>query len=175
MRVRKTKIRMNAGALKPIAEITDRAKRYRANRPGVRPGPPKQCNLCGKKKTAEVDHINGNEADDSPDNLWWLCRSCNTAKGILFKKNGLGIRTEQFNPPYPPFSAGRKLPKKVSMDDYGVAIKVMRGYFDGDVAAAMRTIRATPAAQRSAYNRKVWGFRKKLYGRSGRSQSEIPF
>lgn len=77
-------------------QITDRAKRYRANR-----NPPpgrKICNFCGRRKNIDVDHVTGNESDDTPANKIFLCRSCNTRKGITQARNRIGVRTRQYNP-----------------------------------------------------------------------------
>lgn len=163
MKLRHTLVRFNP-PLKPVEAITDRAKRYRANADDVRPGPPKQCGFCGKRNTAEVHHISGDESDSDPQNLMWACRACNTRVGVLMKNAGLGRRTRQFNP--------AKL--KGEMARYAAAIKVMRGEFPGDVAAAVRTIHDTPAHIRSAYTARTWPVRRSRYGDSGR-QSEIPF
>jgi hypothetical protein len=43
--------------MKPAAEITDRAKRYRANQ--NQPPGPRRCNFCGDAKNIDVDHIGG--------------------------------------------------------------------------------------------------------------------
>jgi hypothetical protein len=163
---RKTSIRWNP-ARKPIHLLSDRAKRYRANAEGVKPGPPRWCMFCGARK-AEVHHINGSENTCTPDNLGWSCRRCNVAVGNRLRKAGLGRLTRQFNP------ARRQGTRKAIMDEYAAAIKVMRGQFDGDVARAVATIRATPPDIRSAYTRRTWSTRKAIYGPSGR-QSELPF
>ena len=152
-------------ALKPAREITDRAKRYRAHAEGVRPGPPKQCGYCGSKKNVVPDHINGREEDLEPQNLMWLCKACNTSKGILFRNHGIGRLTEQFNP--------AKYSRKALMEEYGQAIKVMRGQFAGDIRKAVATIRATPADIRSAYTRRTWPTRRYLYGDSGRGNPAV--
>jgi hypothetical protein len=69
--------------------------------------------------------------------------------------------------------------KRSLMQAYGNAIKVMRGVFEGDVAAAVRTIRETPADIRSAYTSRSWPVRRQFYGPSGRQGSlfggEVPF
>lgn len=163
---RKTKIRFNSRR-KPVEQITDRAKRYRAHSKRSRPGPPKQCNFCGRRKNIDVHHILGDESDDAPENLMWSCRRCNVNVGNLMRKNRIGKLTRQFNPP-------AKRGRKALMDEYAAAIKVMRGQFEGNVAHAVATIRATPPDIRSAYTRRTWPTRRALYGASGR-QSEIPF
>jgi hypothetical protein len=160
MKMRTRTIRMN-GLLKPVSEITDRAKRYRAQRNP--PPPPKQCGFCGKRRTVEIAHVNGVEDDGEPENLMWTCRACNSTMAVILKNAGLGKRTRQYNP-------GRR----PSQAEYAAAIKVMRGLWPGDVSKAVATIRATPPSVRSAYTAKTWPTRRALYGTSGR-QSEIPF
>ena len=171
--------RVNFGR-KPVSQITDRAKRYRANQDDVRPGPPKKCGFCGKGRTVEVHHVDGNEDNGEPENLMWACRSCNTRIAALMAQNGLGKRTRQFNPfghrprlaPLP--RRGNPAALKGEMAKYAAAIKVMRGEFPGDVAAAVRTIHDTPPSIRSAYSARTWPVRRGRYGASGR-QTEIPF
>lgn len=185
MKLRRTRIVFNRGR-KPVSQITDRAKRYRANQDEVRPGPPKQCGFCGKGRTVEVHHISGDENDGEPENLMWSCRSCNTRIAHLMAANGLGKRTRQFNSAWLRFNSafqkrlkplparGNPAKLKGEMAKYAAAIKVMRGEFPGDVAAAVRTIHDTPADIRSAYTARTWPVRRSRYGESGR-QTEIPF
>lgn len=157
----------NAGRKrKPVSQITDRAKRYRAN--VDMPAGRKLCNYCGSRRNLGVDHVDGDESHGHPDNLAWACKSCNAIKAAIQKRLGIGRRTRQYNP--------RKSRGRVSgqMQAYGNAIKVMRGVFPGDASAAMDTILSTPASVRSAYTAKTWATRKALYGPSGR-QTEIPF
>lgn len=170
MRIRRAVIKMNGGR-KPVAAITDRAKRYRANAEGFRPGPPKQCGFCGLKKNVGVCHINGNEDDGAPENLMWGCKSCNAIAAVLMKRAGVGKRTQQYNP--------AKMSKRAMMDAYGAAIKVMRGQFEGDIGKAIATIRGTPRDVRSAYTSRTWPTRRAIYGSSGRQQrlgfDDVPF
>jgi hypothetical protein len=170
MRIRKTRVVMNPRPLKPVSEISDRAKRYRANAVGA--AGPKRCNYCGSRKNVGIDHVSGNESDSSPKNLLWACKACNTKKGLLFRRKGIGKLTSQSNP-----SKRIGGSRKAQMDAYGAAIKVMRGDFEGDVSKAVATIRATPAAIRSAYTSRSWPLRKQMYGPSGRQMSfdEVPF
>jgi hypothetical protein len=179
MILRRTRVIMNPGR-KPVSEITDRAKRYRANQDEVRPGPPKLCGFCGSGRTVEVHHVDGNEDNGEPENLMWACRSCNTRIGHLMAANGLGKRTRQYNP-FGHVRHLKALPRrsnpaalKGEMAKYAAAIKVMRGEFPGDVAAAVQTIHDTSPATRSAYTARTWSIRRARYGSSGR-QTEIPF
>lgn len=166
---RKTSIvfRRSNTARKPVSQITDRAKRYRAHQKENRPAAPKQCNFCGRRRNVDIHHANGNESDSDRGNLMWACRRCNVSVGNLMRENRIGKRTRQYNP------AGKHT-RKAMMDEYAAAIKVMRGQFEGDVGRAVATIRATPPDIRSAYTRRTWPTRRAIYGSSGR-QSEIPF
>jgi hypothetical protein len=76
-------------------EVTDRAKRYRAQK-NVRG--PKRCVLCHSTKDLGVMHLDGNEANGESKNLAWGCRSCNQKLSHGFKRAGLGVRTKQYNP-----------------------------------------------------------------------------
>jgi hypothetical protein len=168
MKIRGIAPMFNPAYKRPASSITDRAKRYRAHHPDVVPNL-KQCHYCGSRKNIVPDHVNGDESDNSPANLLPACKSCNTRLGKLFKRLGIGKRTAQFN-------AGRR---SSTMAEYGAAIKVMRGEFDGDVSKAIATIRATPRSVRSAYTSKSWPVRRQIYGSSGRQArlfgDEVPF
>jgi hypothetical protein len=183
MILRRTRVNWNRPR-KPVSQITDRAKRYRANSDDVRPGPPKACGFCGARRTVEVHHVDGNEDNGEPENLMWACRSCNTRVAFLMAANGLGKRTRQYNgnrrdsarnwrlKPLP--RRGNPAALKGEMAKYAAAIKVMRGEFPGDVSAAVQTIHDTSPATRSAYTARTWSIRRARYGASGR-QTEIPF
>jgi len=108
--------------LKPVNEITDRAKRYRANQKDVRPPPPKQCYFCGSRQHVGVHHFDGNEDHGHRQNLGWACKRCNAKIAHWMKRAGIGKRTRQFNP--------SKASKESQMLAYGQAIKVMRGEFE---------------------------------------------
>src|SRR5579862_3498876 len=85
---------------KPVSEITDRAKRYRANR--VRPIGPKVCayrhrsNPC--KGPLGVNHKDGNESNTKRANLNWACKRHNAQLALWHKATGRGVRTRQYNP-----------------------------------------------------------------------------
>jgi hypothetical protein len=168
MRTRRTTIRFNR---KPVEQITDRAKRYRAH--ANAPEGPKQCGFCGRRKNIDLHHITGNEADAEPENFMWACRKCNTKVSILMDRAGVGVKTHQFNA-----ARGRGLSRRDALREYGNAIKVMRGDFEGDVSAAVATIRATPPDLRRAYTSRTWPARRALYGPSGRQGKlfgDVPF
>ena len=77
--------------------LTDRAKRYAANRT-VTDDKKGGCLFCHSKKFLTVDHLDGNEDNGESSNLAWLCKSCNTRKGAAFRKAGIGRPTNQYNP-----------------------------------------------------------------------------
>lgn len=171
MRTRRVLIQWRANPARPAAEITDRAKRYRANSRENRPLAPKRCGFCGSRKNVGVHHLSGDESDGSPANLFWACKSCNGKVGHLMRRAGLGKLTNQYNP-------GRASgSKRQILDAYGAAIKVMRGVWPGDVAKAVSTIRSTPRELRSEYTSRTWSTRRAVYGPSGRAggADAVPF
>lgn len=128
--------------------MTDRAKRYRAHRNP--PPAPKRCNFCASRKNVDIDHVTGNESDDHPDNKMWLCRPCNTTKGITQSRNRIGVRTAQFNPAKP-----------ATFAQFKIAAAVLLGLVAGDVAKATALIRATPAETRTRYAERIEKAREK--------------
>lgn len=157
------------GALRPVEIITDRAKRYRAVK-NVAPGH-KRCYLCGNPKTRDVEHIDGHEKNDNPENLARACRSCNTVKGRAFKAQKAGTRTRQYNPAKPGrrrnASAGAKGAQ--SLGQYLTAVMVLKGQSDAmDLQAAIDMMHNTPAADRSSFAQEIWN-------RRGRRAAEVPF
>jgi hypothetical protein len=158
-------------ARKPVGQITDRAKRYRANQPACKPGGSKKCIYCGRRKNVEVHHLDGNEDNGKRTNLAWACRPCNTAIGAEFKKAGLGKRTRQYNPRK---RRGRGDP---AFTQFAWAVNVIcrrrdeaRGLCsrssDPLTKQAVEIIRSTPLDVRRAYARRA---------RSMRRGSEVPF
>lgn len=128
--------------MKPASQITDRAKRYRANR--TKPTGRKRCNFCASRRNIDVDHVTGNESDGRPENLMYLCRSCNTRKGITQARNRIGVRTRQYNP--------FKLP---TFAEFKHSAAVLLGVESGDAAKATAAIHATPPAKREEYADKI--------------------
>lgn len=128
--------------MKPAAEITDRAKRYRAN--ASPPPGPRRCNFCASRRNVDIDHITGDETDDTPDNLMFLCRGCNTLKGITQARNRIGTRTRQYNPARAP-----------TFSEFKNAAAVLLGTARGSVAQATAAIRATAAATRAKYAARI--------------------
>jgi hypothetical protein len=76
--------------------VTDRAHRYRAN--ALAPAGARVCALCGSRSNLMVDHKDGHPDHTTRGNLQWLCRGCNTAKGLWYKQIGKGRLTHQYNP-----------------------------------------------------------------------------
>src|ERR1039458_5595549 len=81
--------------LKPVNDITDRAKRYRAQN-AVKG--PKKCVVCGAGGKLDVMHLSGDESDGASKNLAYGCRRCNAALAAGFKRIGSKVRTRQYNP-----------------------------------------------------------------------------
>jgi hypothetical protein len=124
--------------MKPAAEITDRAKRYRAQK--NRPQGKRLCTFCASRENVDVDHVTGDEADDSPRNLMYLCRRCNTRKGIVQARNRIGVRTRQYNPQRTP-----------TLNQFRNSAAVLVGTIPGDAAGATAVILATPPHTRERY------------------------
>jgi hypothetical protein len=76
-------------------KITDRAKRYRANRVHTKR---KRCEECGSKRNLGVGHRDGDEANNRPSNFFTQCKSCNGKQAARDKRMGRGVRTRQYNP-----------------------------------------------------------------------------
>lgn len=153
------------GALRPVHLITDRAKRYRAQKNAPASSNPR-CYMCGAPRPRDIEHIDGNEADDSPDNLHHACRSCNTTKGVTFARNGFGTRTRQYNPGKgkkraTPRKAARKTGAK-TMAQYVQAVMVVKGQSNEmELPDAVQLLRDTPPEDRSAFAREIWSRRRK--------------
>ena len=86
----------NPAERKPVDEITDRAKRYRAQKAVTGP---KKCVICGTRPNRiDVMHLDGDESNGEPQNLAYGCRSCNAKLAYAFKNMGAGVPTRQYNP-----------------------------------------------------------------------------
>ncbi len=166
------------GGRKPVHLLTDRAKRYRAQ--GAIEQPERRCIYCGRPGgRLQHEHINGKEADNTPANLAYACRACNTAKGALFARLGIGRKTAQYNPP----AKGA-----VNLAQWTMAVASIKKrdpttgrLRSGDsnkmrlmpVSEAVAMIRATPPDKRSEYARQIWSLRRQ-HG-TDRRQADIPF
>jgi hypothetical protein len=157
--------------MKPARQITDRAKRYRAQQRLQQPD--RLCIYCGAPRARCVDHISGDEADDDPANLARACQSCNTTKGVLFARLGIGRKTRQLNPKHT--EAGAR-----NLAQWVMAVLSIKGQGPLNVQEAVSMIRATPAEDRSSYASEIWRRRRarapSTAPRRRRSaEDEIPF
>jgi len=139
-------------------EITDRAKRYRAQDANAQPE--KRCIYCGapagRGRRLDVEHINGTEADNAPENLAYSCRGCNTCKGAVFARLGRGVKTRQYNP----VTGARTLAEWLE------AVMSTKGYQTRfTVPQAVAKIRATPPGDRSAFAHEIWDRRRERGGK----------
>jgi len=149
---------------KSSSEITDRAKRYRANQHAPEQ---KHCFACGAKNPRTVHHINGDESDFSAKNLTRACQSCNVRIANVMRKAGLGVKTRQYNPK-------KKAGKRSSFGTYKYAVSVAGGQLAGDVDEAYKIIYETPPATRTEYAKRIYELRQERYGPTGR-QDSLPF
>jgi hypothetical protein len=92
-----------------------------------------------------VDHRDGDERNDSPSNLRWLCKSHNVKLGVAMAKAGEGRRTQQFNP------GAETLAQYVS-----AAVEHKRGAHD----AGGLVIHQTPKEKRQAFAKEIWRRRR---------------
>jgi len=129
--------------MKPASQITDRAKRYRARRNS--PPGRKICNFCASRKNIDVDHITGDESEGDPENLMYLCRSCNARKAVTQARNRIGVRTIQYNPG----------PKPPSFREFQHYAAVLLGIRPGSAEVATAQIRATPPEKRAEYAARI--------------------
>jgi len=144
----------------PRANVTDRALRYRAQKNA--PDGPRICGYCGaRNNTVELEHIDGHEENSDPENLMWACRSCNTRKGIVFVREGMGRRTAQFNPGGGARSLGQWMTAVLSAKGESAAMSVRD---------AVAMIRDTSPAKRSEFAREIWD-RRKAHG----TDRSVPF
>lgn len=129
---------------KPADVITDRAHRYRAQQ-CIPPGP-RRCALCGSTRFLVVDHRDGNEWNDTPSNLRYLCKADNTRLGLRAARLGVSRRTRQFNP------GAETLREYVE-----AAVSHRRGEHD----EGGRVIHETPQARRTEFAEEIWRRRRK--------------
>ena len=144
--------------------VTDRAQRYRAHQ--CPPPDPRLCLFCWSDQSIDIGHLNGDESDFRPENLCWTCRSCNTKMGQLFARMGVGKRTHQYNPARGATSLGAWLNAVSSIKGEGGSMSI---------PAAVAMIHSTPAATRTRFAKEIWRARRRHYGRTGRSDSDVPF
>lgn len=156
----------NPGCARTLkTNVSDRAKRYRANQKGCRPSGVKKCKLCGSKSDVMVDHADGNESNGRKSNLRWLCRSCNNTLGAAMSRTGQGRRTVQYNPAH----KGAQ-----TLGEYMQAVlQHTRGRHD----AAGKIIHETPKWKRKEFASEIWA-RRESHGTarpgSGRTGQDEP-
>jgi hypothetical protein len=155
-------IRRNYCPVTRKEQVSDRAKRYRANQLGCRPVGPKVCALCGSRSQVMVDHRDGDESNGKRSNLRWICRSCNASQAVKHVREGKGRRTVQYN--------GRGAGV---LAEYLTALAVLHGDSDAmPFAEARQLIHDTPKFRRSEFAREVWQ-RRREYGTD--RIEEVPF
>ncbi len=128
-------------------QITDRAHRYRAQQ--CIPRGPRRCALCGSRRFLVIDHRDGDEHNDAPGNLRWLCKGCNTRLGLAMARAGEGRRTRQFNP------GAETLAQYVQ-----AAVEHRRGEHD----PGGLVIHETPPERRSKFAKEIWR-RRRAHGK----------
>ena len=143
----------------PVEYLTDRAKRYRAQR--LIPNTERRCIYCGAPpapgRRLEVEHIDGRESNLNPENLAWTCRSCNTRKGAYFARRRAGQRTRQFNP------ARKKKPitGARTLAEYMETLNALHGYASRfTLQEAIEKMHNTPPEDRSAFAHEIWDRRR---------------
>lgn len=140
--------RCGANWRKPVSQISDRAKRYRANSAGCRPKGRRSCEYCGARENVGTHHRNGDESNNSPRNLAYACKSCNAIIGIEHKNKGKGKRVSQTNP-------------ATSLAQYVTALLSAKGESDAiPRSEAIEIIHSTTPTARSSFARQIWKIRK---------------
>ena len=141
-----------------MPEITDRAKRYRANR-AYQKKAFCECRarnhghgaMCRSRANLGVGHKDGDESNGKPSNLFTVCKSCNGMQAHDDKKAGRGVRTRQYNP-----KKKKRNPGATNLAQYvQAAVEHTRGAHDD----GGRVIHETPKAKRREFAREI-AFRK---------------
>lgn len=141
--------------------VTDRALRYRANQEPPEGEP--ICSYCGSEQNVEIEHIDGHEENNDPQNKTWACRQCNTTKGVVMRNAGLGRRTRQYNPS----GEGAK-----SLEQWVTAVLSMKGESSAmSVSDAVNLIHDTPQERRSRFGKQIWSLRRQ----HGTDKTGTPF
>ena len=155
-------VKVQFGPVRNPADVTDRAKRYRAQKNVTGP---KKCVLCGSRSDLGVMHLDGFESHGEAKNLAWGCRSCNQILSHGFKRAGAGKRTAQYNP-------SKGVP---TFKQYAWAVSNQR--HSGEHGEPGAVIHATPKAKRVEYARRIAGLKSEhgTAGRGGGGSDEVPF
>lgn len=148
---------------KPVDQITDRAKRYRAQHDVQGP---RRCVLCNGTRDLQVMHLSGDESDGEKRNLAYGCRSCNGKLSAAFKKIGAGVKTRQYNPGSVPTYEQYKWAVSHGSRHYW---KKGEGWVPGEHDDAGSIIHATPRAKRIEYAKRI------AAGRGRRKRTSVPF
>lgn len=93
-----------------------------------------------------MDHRDGDEWNDAPSNLRYLCKSCNTKLGIADARAGKGRRTRQYNP------GAETLAEYVH-----AAVDHQRGQHD----EGGRIIHETSKERRTEFAKEIWRRRRR--------------
>lgn len=136
------------------SNVSDRAKRYRANQPACQPSGERRCALCKSRHQLMVDHRDGDESNGAKANLRWLCRSCNTREGAKMARTGKGRRTAQYNPGAK--TLGEYVEAVLQHESHYVPGRGRVGAHD----AAGKIIHETPKSKRREYASEIWSNRK---------------
>ena len=173
-------MRCGANFRKPVSEITDRAKRYRAHSAGCRPKGPKVCFECGSRRFITIDHKDGDESNGKPSNLRYACKSHNTSLGMKMAKAGKGVRTRQYNPKHLKVHKGCRKTSGLpctKMDKKNPGAKTLGAYVDAAVNHTRgahdeggKIIHETPKAKRREFAREI-AFRKGYRSNPEREES----
>lgn len=110
-----------------------------------------------------ADHRDGDERNNRPSNLRWLCKAHNTRLGKRMARQGRGRRTRQYNP------GARTLAEYVQ-----AVTQHRRGAHD----EAGRIIHDTPKEKRREFAQEIWRRRRERYPECGRSRcaaDQTPF
>lgn len=140
---------MKRGGRKPGHLIGGRAHRYRAQSVKI-PGP-KRCELCGSRNRVVRDHRDGNEYNDRPGNIRWLCWSCNMRRGHEHSKRG-GKPVNIWNPDMAKNVEGAKT--------LGAYVAAIMKHSPGAHDEGGAILHATPAHKRSEFAREIWALRR---------------
>ena len=113
----------------------------------------------------EVGHVDGEERNTIPHNLFWTCRSCNVRCANSLRRAGIGRKTRQYNPQ----PEGAK-----TLGQWLTAVQSMKGDSDSmPVDAAVAMIHATPPEARSRFAKEIW--RKRREHGTDRKVGDVPF
>ena len=112
-----------------------------------------------------MGHVDGEERNTAPRNLFWTCRRCNVLCANSLRHAGLGRKTRQYNPE----GEGAK-----TLGQWLTAVTSMKGKSDVmPVDAAVAMIHATPPEERSRFAKEIWA-KRRAHG-TDRRGGAVPF